>query len=293
MHLVRTVRIVSVVCLALLLVSQSSPVLSQETSRQAQSEIDGIENDLARTTDRYADITAAIERLNDQIEVLEQDIDEQNADMDESSAVLNRRLAGIYKHGQFGLLEVFIGSRSLADLTENLNMLTRVTRQDLGLIRAAGERRRALEESRGQLEKSRAEQTQLLADLAQTKYEIGSRLREKQDLLARLQAEESAQAPSAAGSAPRPAQPSPNPHLSRSAEGIATWYNYTGAYTAAHNTLSLGTLVRVTNLGNGQQVWVEIVDRGIAGSAIIDLEEIAFAAIADPGEGVCYVRIEW
>jgi len=89
-------------------------------------------------------------------------------------------------------------------------------------------------------------------------------------------------------------------------QGYATWYgpgfegNWTycgdifhqwGA-TAASNTLPCGSVVTVTNLENGASITVTITDRGgFGGSTILDLSRGAFAAIADPSEGVIPVWV--
>jgi len=78
-----------------------------------------------------------------------------------------------------------------------------------------------------------------------------------------------------------------------SQSGDATWYRRSGL-TAAHPTLPLGTVVRVTNLANGRTVTVTIDDRGPWGEGrIIDLSDDAFARIASLSEGVIRVRIRW
>ncbi|MDO5092707.1 MAG: septal ring lytic transglycosylase RlpA family protein [Propionibacteriaceae bacterium] len=60
--------------------------------------------------------------------------------------------------------------------------------------------------------------------------------------------------------------------------------------TAAHKTLPFGTKVKVTNPATGKSVTVRINDRGpyISGRCL-DLTTAAFAAIADPGQGVVQV----
>lgn len=73
--------------------------------------------------------------------------------------------------------------------------------------------------------------------------------------------------------------------------GIASWYDWISGLSAAHNTLPMGALVRVTNLENGQSVVVRIVDRGIQTSAIIDLSADAFSQIAPLGQGLIPVRL--
>ncbi len=63
-------------------------------------------------------------------------------------------------------------------------------------------------------------------------------------------------------------------------------------FTAAHRTLAFGTVVRVTNLRNGETVKVRINDRGphVKGR-IIDLSTAAARAIGI-WDGVARVRIE-
>jgi hypothetical protein len=93
----------------------------------------------------------------------------------------------------------------------------------------------------------------------------------------------------AAEAAP-PASPTPGGQQ----EGGASWYRYK-AGTCAHRTIPKGTVVKVTNLENGQTTTCTVADRGpfVAGR-IIDLDRSVFMAIAgSPGQGVMRVRIEW
>ena len=89
--------------------------------------------------------------------------------------------------------------------------------------------------------------------------------------------------------------------------GIASWYgppyhNRRGsngeiydmhAMTAAHRTLPLGSIVRVTDIANGDSVVVRITDRGpfVAGR-VIDLSKAAAAKIEMIQKGTDQVRIE-
>lgn len=89
--------------------------------------------------------------------------------------------------------------------------------------------------------------------------------------------------------------------------GLASWYGppYAGrrgadgtvydqnAMTAAHLTLALGTVVRVTNLTNGQSVVVRITDRGpFVQGRIIDLSLAAAKATGVYRAGTAKVRVE-
>jgi rare lipoprotein A len=100
--------------------------------------------------------------------------------------------------------------------------------------------------------------------------------------------------------------PEPTP-IGLSQTGIASWYGpgfhgketASGAIynqhdlTAAHQTLPLGTRVRVTHLENGRSTEVRINDRGpFAKDRIIDLSYTAAQAINMIGPGTALVRVD-
>ncbi|HXE08167.1 MAG TPA: septal ring lytic transglycosylase RlpA family protein [Acidobacteriaceae bacterium] len=102
-----------------------------------------------------------------------------------------------------------------------------------------------------------------------------------------------------------PLQPAGEPISSET--GIASWYGpgFIGrkaadgtlydpnAMTAAHRTLPLGTIVRVTNLTNQEQVLVRINDHGpFVEGRILDLSPAAAKAIDMYRAGIAKVRIE-
>ena len=106
--------------------------------------------------------------------------------------------------------------------------------------------------------------------------------------------------------------PQPDPALLHgkpfdTAVGLASWYGppYAGrkgadgtvydqnAMTAAHLTLPLGTVVRVTNLSNGEAAVVRITDRGpFVRGRIIDLSLAAAKSTGVYRAGVVKVRVE-
>lgn len=89
--------------------------------------------------------------------------------------------------------------------------------------------------------------------------------------------------------------------------GIASWYGpgfhgkktasgetyHQGELTAAHRTLQMPSLVRVTNLENGRSVIVRVNDRGpFAKGRIIDISERAAQLIGMIGKGTAKVKVE-
>ena len=115
---------------------------------------------------------------------------------------------------------------------------------------------------------------------------------------------------SSAGTAvplPAPLPPDPRGKPSLVETGLASWYGppYAGrkgadgkvydqnAMTAAHLTLPMGSMVRVTNLTTNQSAMVKITDRGpFVRGRIIDLSLAAAKATGLYRMGVAKVRVE-
>ncbi len=89
--------------------------------------------------------------------------------------------------------------------------------------------------------------------------------------------------------------------------GIASWYGpgFHGSktasgerydqreMTAAHRTLQMPSLVRVTNLGNGKSVIVRVNDRGpFSKGRVMDVSELAAKNLGMIGPGTAKVKIE-
>jgi hypothetical protein len=90
-------------------------------------------------------------------------------------------------------------------------------------------------------------------------------------------------------------------------EGVASWYGeeFNGrltasgevydmyAMTAAHRTLPLGTIVRVTNMDNGKTVEVKVNDRGpFVKDRVIDLSKSACRALDMMKNGTAHVKLD-
>ena len=62
---------------------------------------------------------------------------------------------------------------------------------------------------------------------------------------------------------------------------------------AAHRTLPFGSILRVTNLNNGRQIEVRVIDRGpFVGDRMLDLARAAAVGLDMIGTGTAPVRIE-
>jgi len=113
--------------------------------------------------------------------------------------------------------------------------------------------------------------------------------------------------PSAPGAAQPPTRTSPFVPGMYVEEGTASWYGIPfhgrraangeifdmNSLVAAHRTLPFGSILRVTNLNNGRDVQVRVIDRGpFVGDRVLDLARAAAVALDMIGTGTAPVRIE-
>ena len=116
---------------------------------------------------------------------------------------------------------------------------------------------------------------------------------------------------------PEPAPQPPAPGIAQPAapgapggyveEGIASWYGVPfhgrraadgemfdmNTLVAAHRTLPFGSILRVTNLNNGRQIEVRVIDRGpFVRDRVLDVARAAAVGLGMIGTGTAPVRIE-
>jgi rare lipoprotein A len=115
------------------------------------------------------------------------------------------------------------------------------------------------------------------------------------------------QLPSASGAAQPPTRTAPFVPGIYVEQGLASWYGVPfhgrraadgeifdmNTLVAAHRTLPFGSILRVTNLNNGRDVEVRVIDRGpFVGDRILDLARAAAVSLDMIGTGTAPVRIE-
>jgi uncharacterized protein YabE (DUF348 family) len=77
-----------------------------------------------------------------------------------------------------------------------------------------------------------------------------------------------------------------------SQEGLASWYTSDGL-VAAHRSLPMGSVVRVTDVDTGRSVNVRVADRGPwVDGRVIDLSDDAFRRLAPLGKGTLKVKVQ-
>lgn len=262
------------------------------TESEARADVDAVNAELAAASQDYNRLSGEIAEIDVRIAAVEQELAQKTSEYETVSRALDARFKAIYKYSDFSAVEMVLASRDFNDFTERLALLSKLAYSDDRLMKAAADQKAQLTKTQDELAREKDNRLASLVDLGGQRREIESRLKDKETALSTAAAPASQDATPAAPAEPE--APSGGSLTGNSETGDASYYTWTGGYTAAHKILPFGTMVRVTNLSNGAQVWVEIVDRGPWGPGrIIDLEKKAFAKIANVSEGVVFVMIEW
>jgi cell wall-associated NlpC family hydrolase len=164
-------------------------------SKQAQAQsvlaqIQSLDGSLGHAIEAY-------NLANEKLEAIRADLRENRVDFAIAKANLKRaqkalasRVVAIYTSGETdSTLDVLVGARSLADLVEGLEAVTRVSEQDTAVLADVRTFRAEVQQRRAQLKHARAQQAQLVAERAASKASIESRLADRQRMLSSIRSE--------------------------------------------------------------------------------------------------------
>jgi peptidoglycan DL-endopeptidase CwlO len=164
-------------------------------SKQAQaqdvlSQIQSLDSSLAHAIEAY-------NLANEKLDAIRGDLRENRVELSIAQVNLERaqrrlasRVIAIYTSGASdSTLDVLVGSRSLSDLVEGLEAVTRVSEQDTQVLGDVRTFRAQVTRRRAFLKRARARQAQLVAERAANKASIESRLADRQRMLSSIRSE--------------------------------------------------------------------------------------------------------
>jgi peptidoglycan DL-endopeptidase CwlO len=164
-------------------------------SKQAQAQavlgqIQSLDSSLAHAIEAY-------NLANEKLKVIRGDLRENQVELSIAQTNLKRaqqrlasRVVAIYTSGESdSTLDVLVGSRSLADLVDGLEAVSRVSDQDTRVLGDVTTFRGQVQRRRALLKRARARQAELVAERAANKASIESRLADRQRMLSSIRSE--------------------------------------------------------------------------------------------------------
>lgn len=168
-----------------------------ETKGELEEDLDSVNqeknqvsNRLSEVKDQIDELQPKVDQLNEEVSAAaqkikntEQEIQDKQAQMKNREDNLNERLRVMYKNGSVGFLDVLLGSSSISEFVSNLDLIQRIYKNDMDVLRTLQKEEKELQEMKSELETEKA-------DLDSKKSELDSQMSELDGLKAELEAKE-------------------------------------------------------------------------------------------------------
>lgn len=125
---------------------------SKKEANSLTSQINTLDYQINVTQNDITQTMADIEQTLSDIEKKKEELDIKSAEIVKQNEDLNARLRAMYKNGEIGYIEVLLGSGSFSELMTNLDMITRIYKQDEDFMDLLQEQYDAIAETKRELE---------------------------------------------------------------------------------------------------------------------------------------------
>ena len=275
-----------------------------EQARRLESEIAGLEEQLARTQQDWITISQQLQEVEQNIVNCYMQIDAAEAEVDNAKRKLNDKLIYLYIEGRRDALVKLFGSRDVSDFVTKLDYLLHIASSEAGAFGELKTKRYKLMKYQDQLIVLKQKEAKLARSQDTTAIEsiIAQKRNELAEVNGSIIANELPATQNAAATDFSPnrvyEQPDENCFIrtGQMLSGYSTWYGneFHGrptasgeifnqyAFTCAHKTLPFGTWLRVTF--RERSVIVKVNDRGpLVNGRMLDLSRGAAEVIGLSG----------
>lgn len=158
----------------------------QEAAR-VKAQINQISSNLDQAVEEYNFAAEQLCQTDKEIIKTRQLLEETIKELAQSQAVLEKRLANIYKHGEVSVLSVLLATRSFGNFLVRLDWLVEISRSDGKLIRNIEQTRARIEQQQIKLEEEKEKQVALRNQLAAKKHQIEAQIGEHKRFLSSVE----------------------------------------------------------------------------------------------------------
>ncbi len=282
---IKTLSVITISIFTLSLTPISISATQSSEILKVKSDVEKIEGELNRTIKKYHEATLNLQESESEILKTKNLLKNDENNLSKSVQRLNARAVMLYKQNIFLPAIILLDSHDIHNFFFTLNVLTKISKKDAKMINELQISKSKILMQLDKLEEKYEQQEKLVAQIEDLKDELEKRLTKQELALSNLTSDNEI-------SINAPSRKNSTDSTKIFENGWASWYDIPGL-TAAHKTLPKGTRVRVTNLLNGKQVTVKIIDRGpYVQGRVIDLSKTAFSKIYPPSRGLCYVSLE-
>ena len=186
-----------IVCLLAAVLMATSGMWNIAFADNLDDQMAEVETEKEQVTNELTEVTAKVEAAQAEVDAIQSDIDEKEAeisaaaneieelkdDMSEREEGLNERLRAMYKNGSVGYLDVLLGSNSISEFLNNVEMIQRIFKNDQDTLKTLEkqhdileEKQTVLETEKAELDAQRAKEAEKQAELESSKAELQAQL---------------------------------------------------------------------------------------------------------------------
>lgn len=168
--------------------SLAVPSYAAEDKGDLQQELQGVQNEKKEVSNKLAQTKESIDTLNKKVSSLnseisaannkisktEAEIAEKQKDMEEREDGLNERLVVMYKNGSVGYIDVLLGSKSISEFISNLEMIQKIYKNDMKVLKTLEKEAEELERIKEELQKEKDSLSAKKEELAKEQAELDS-----------------------------------------------------------------------------------------------------------------------
>ena len=106
----------------------------QKEEKKLADEISDLEDRISDKQDEIEDLQASIQTTKANVSKVQKELKEIGEELDEQEDNLGQRLRNMYKSGSVGYVDVLLGSNSISDFLNNVDMVQRIYESDKKLL---------------------------------------------------------------------------------------------------------------------------------------------------------------
>jgi peptidoglycan DL-endopeptidase CwlO len=168
----------------------ASVASKQAEAQSVLAQIQSLDASLEHAIEAYNLANYKLEGIRADLRENRVELDIARGNLKRAQSALASRVVAIYTSGETdSTLDVLVGARSLADVVEGLEAISRVSQQDTQVLTDVRTFRAEVQQRRAQLRHARERQAQLVAERAASKASIESRLADRQQMLSSIRSE--------------------------------------------------------------------------------------------------------
>lgn len=157
----------------------------EKEKEEVSAEMEQLTEDIEAAEEDVEEIQEDIEQKEEEIAAASDEIEDLKRQMSEREDGLNERLRAMYKNGSVGYLDVLLGSSSISDFLNNVEMIQRIFENDQEALETLEKQYDVLEDKQNVLEEEKAELSEQKAEEAEKQEALEE---DKAELQAKLEA---------------------------------------------------------------------------------------------------------